>query len=363
MTTNWAVIAGYFSSENVERDEWLGGKASNARHRVRLIARDTPITSWHQRRTKFTPPNEWVLHWKHARQALRSDVDGIITLFPQLPAVAGLQKLLRLTKKPIVAWMFSIPNTEIHPVKSAMARLTLRHVDRFVVHSRGEMDFYREWLRFPEERFVFVPYTTDEASILDWVGDEEPAEPFVAALGSAHRDFPSFFGALEELGIPATVAASRNALDGIDVPEAVETPFEIGKLECHQLAQRARINVVPLLPKPGVCAAGYVTVVEAMYMGCALIVSDCYTMSDYVIDGETGILVPPNDQAALRDAIERLWNDPEECARLGRNARAYALEHLSEEAGAAALHAILDELTAEPHSESGPDGRSLGAAA
>jgi glycosyltransferase involved in cell wall biosynthesis len=42
---------------------------------------------------------------------------------------------------------------------------------------------------------------------------------------------------------------------------------------------------------------------------------------DFVIDGETGITVRPDDVAALADAMCRLLDNPEECHRLGGNGR------------------------------------------
>ena len=45
---------------------------------------------------------------------------------------------------------------------------------------------------------------------------------------------------------------------------------------------------------------------------------------DLVVDGETGLLVPPGTYRALRDALERLLADPQERMRLGSGARATA---------------------------------------
>ena len=47
---------------------------------------------------------------------------------------------------------------------------------------------------------------------------------------------------------------------------------------------------------------------------------------ELVTDEETGLLVPPRDVTALREAVERLLRDPELRERLGRAARARARE-------------------------------------
>ena len=342
--SHWLVLAAYFTDEHVRNNDWLGGMASSEHHDVRLLARDTPIGNWHERKTKFTPPTQWLKHLSHAEAALSSDADGVITLFQHLPAILGLRAAVRPTDTKVISWMFSVPNLDIGPVRSWLTRTAMKNIDKIVVHSTKELELYAEWLGLPESQFEFVHYTTDADAIQVWV-DDEPDEPFVAALGSAHRDFRTFFDAVEQLELPTIVAAGRPALADIEVPALVQTPFDITRADCHRIAQHGRVNVVPLAPKPSIAAAGYVTVVEGMYMGRPLIVSDCYSMRDYVIHEETGILVKPNDVNALRDAIERLWHDEDLRKSLGENAKAYAHEHFSEKAASRALHRMMDELT------------------
>jgi glycosyltransferase involved in cell wall biosynthesis len=52
-------------------------------------------------------------------------------------------------------------------------------------------------------------------------------------------------------------------------------------------------------------------------------------LRDLVLDGQTGLLVPPRDPAALREALERLLDDGELRVRLGRAARERARESFS----------------------------------
>ena len=341
--SKWVVIAAYFNEEHVANDDWLGGRASNDSHTVKLLARANPIGNWHERKKQYTTATGWADHWKHAGDAVDTDADGIITLFQHLPVIIGLKKRLGLTKKPVISWMFTVPDLDVNRAKSALLRASSKRIDKLVVHSTYELDVYAEWLGLPKSQFEFIPYTTDADAIAAWV-DDEPEEPFVAALGSAHRDFPTFFKAVEQLGLPTKVAAGRPALQGITVPPNVETPFDITRADCHVMAQHGRVNVIPLAPKESIAAAGYVTIVEGMYMGRPLIVTDCYSVRDYIIDGETGILVKPNSVSALRDAIERLWHDEALRKELGRNAQAYAQEHFTETAASQALHRMLEEL-------------------
>jgi glycosyltransferase involved in cell wall biosynthesis len=52
-------------------------------------------------------------------------------------------------------------------------------------------------------------------------------------------------------------------------------------------------------------------------------------LRDLVVDGETGIVVPPRDPAALRAALERLLADRELRRRLGAAGRERARERFS----------------------------------
>jgi glycosyltransferase involved in cell wall biosynthesis len=52
---------------------------------------------------------------------------------------------------------------------------------------------------------------------------------------------------------------------------------------------------------------------------------------DAVIEGETGWLVEPRDEAALGEAIARAFNEPDSARTLGRNARRRAVTHFRQE--------------------------------
>lgn len=66
---------------------------------------------------------------------------------------------------------------------------------------------------------------------------------------------------------------------------------------------------------------------EYMAAGRAIVASDLQAWSDVVVDGETALLLPPDDAAAWSEAIDRLRLDCDLRERLGENARKQALEH------------------------------------
>ena len=65
-------------------------------------------------------------------------------------------------------------------------------------------------------------------------------------------------------------------------------------------------------------------VIEAFCRGRAVVGADVGGIRDLVVDGVNGLLVPPDDRAALVDAIVRLLSDRDLADRLGREASAGA---------------------------------------
>jgi glycosyltransferase involved in cell wall biosynthesis len=92
-------------------------------------------------------------------------------------------------------------------------------------------------------------------------------------------------------------------------------------------------------------AFGRVTI-EAMAAGRAVAASNVGGLAEAVVDGETGLLVPPDDPPALADRIVTLMSDAELAARLGRAARDEARTRYSFDRMVAAFERIyLSQLT------------------
>ncbi|QIZ78354.1 glycosyltransferase family 4 protein [Ferrimonas lipolytica] len=68
------------------------------------------------------------------------------------------------------------------------------------------------------------------------------------------------------------------------------------------------------------------TVIEAMVYEVAPIVSDTGGSAELIIHGETGLVVPPSDAAALAAAMTTLWQQPERTITMGKRAKLH-IEH------------------------------------
>jgi glycosyltransferase involved in cell wall biosynthesis len=69
------------------------------------------------------------------------------------------------------------------------------------------------------------------------------------------------------------------------------------------------------------------SLLEAMSAGCAIVASDTAPVREAIHHGETGQLVDFFDPAALAQQVAALCENPTERARLGAQARAFAVEH------------------------------------
>ncbi len=74
-----------------------------------------------------------------------------------------------------------------------------------------------------------------------------------------------------------------------------------------------------------------IVLLEAMAAGRPVIATRVGGNTDLVVDGETGLLVPPEDPAALAAAIERLLADPALSARIAARGQAMVRERYSVE--------------------------------
>ena len=81
---------------------------------------------------------------------------------------------------------------------------------------------------------------------------------------------------------------------------------------------------------------------QAMMVGLPCVTTLVGAIGEIASDGETALIVPPQDPAALAAALARLMDDAALRERLGRNARAFALEHCTLEAMCDAMEEVFE---------------------
>lgn len=81
-----------------------------------------------------------------------------------------------------------------------------------------------------------------------------------------------------------------------------------------------------VLTNPSLSESASYTMIEASLMRRPVIGSRVGGLPDTIVDGRTGLLVPPGDDEALANAVRRLVDDPEVRRRMGREGRSHVLE-------------------------------------
>jgi glycosyltransferase involved in cell wall biosynthesis len=76
-------------------------------------------------------------------------------------------------------------------------------------------------------------------------------------------------------------------------------------------------------------------VLEAMVCGLPVVATNVSSLPELVVDGETGLLVPPDDPAALARGIERALSDPAlGPAGLERARRSFSVQRMADRTAA-----------------------------
>ena len=106
----------------------------------------------------------------------------------------------------------------------------------------------------------------------------------------------------------------------------------------------AIIEALDVLVLPSWIEGLPLVVLEAMAHSKPVVATDVGGTAEAVVDGETGLLVPPRDPPALAAAIRRLLDDPEAARRMGEAGRRRVEERFSAEAMSRRVLEIYDEV-------------------
>jgi glycosyltransferase involved in cell wall biosynthesis len=135
-------------------------------------------------------------------------------------------------------------------------------------------------------------------------------------------------------GLPLVVVGDGPLRDRLPQALGFVPPAEVGGY-----LERAAVVVCPSRRE------GYGVVArEAMAYARPVIATAVGGLPDAVVDGETGLLVPTGDVAALRSALLRLLDDADLRSRLGAAARRVAEERLGLDAAATATVSLFESV-------------------
>lgn len=234
------------------------------------------------------------------------------------------------------------------PLKKRMLIRALRvqgSIDAVIVHTRAQATRALA-LGFSESQVDQVPYQVDADF---WTPDSSAPLSHIASAGQEFRDYLTLMRAVEGMPLDVEIAAGshwstrRKNFGDADTPANV-TVRRRPYVELRSMYAAAHFVVVPLHDVD--FQAGIITILEAMAMGKAVVVSrtrgqtgtvtgplmregDLQDIGEHAWHEATGIYVPPGDPASLQAAIKYLRDRPDLALRMGAAARAHVEAALS----------------------------------
>lgn len=248
-------------------------------------------------------------------------------------------------KKPKwVMYDFSITGLIGHgkSFKQKMLRWLVGKSAGIVTISRHEAEVLRE--RFPRlsKHIEFIPVGVD-LSFFSPRQVQESIEVFAPGLDPC-RDYKTLFAATKD--IPTLVSLSRAIEEGKEPPPPHVRAEFFNADSIRDRYASAKVVVVSVDISNGINdAAGTTTIVEAFAMGKPVIATRTSTTESYIEDGVNGLLVPPRDPQALRNAMQKLLADEALRTTMGKRAREFVEKNCDAERVAERLAAFFRSLS------------------
>jgi glycosyltransferase involved in cell wall biosynthesis len=140
-------------------------------------------------------------------------------------------------------------------------------------------------------------------------------------------------GAFQEAGYEASVRGRIAALgldDAVRVTGFLSNPFPV-------------VRTLDVLAHPALRDPFPLSLLEGMALERPIVASAVGGIPEMLVDGESGVLVPPGDPAALAAALGDLLGDGPKRVRLGAGARERLVTRFSLEGFAATMFTAFDE--------------------
>lgn len=205
-----------------------------------------------------------------------------------------------------------------------------REMDVIFVYSSAQYVFARTDLGIPSDSLSLIPFHADHRFFRP-LREITPRENEICAAGLEWRDYPTLIRAvtdMKQLAVRLAAASPWCKQPSELHPESLPEHISNGSynyLELRTLYAESSFVVVPLCQND--FQAGVTTILEAMAMGKAVIVSGTVGQTDVIAHEQNGLYVEPGDAEGLSRAIQRLCSDSVLRGRLGRSARRWVEEN------------------------------------
>ena len=167
---------------------------------------------------------------------------------------------------------------------------------------------------------------------------EKGHEVLLRALPSVLRQVP--FARLQVCGEGPKKEALQRQAEALGISEQVAL---LGFVE----DVRPVLAAAEVFAMPSLSEGLGVAVLEAMAMGKPVVATDAGGLPEAVVDGETGLIVPPGDAGALTEAILSLLQNPDKARHMGAAGRERALRQFDRSVIVERMLALYNEVLSE----------------
>ena len=265
-------------------------------------------------------------------RALRADYVVINSAPRALYEFCLLRMLVPFARCRVVSLDTVLP---VHPTDTLGHRIGLRLKRRLFTQVHLFIEYFRDTAGYercygmPRHKFRYVPFKINryDRVIRTAVRDEG----YIFCGGNTRRDFATLIEAARELPWPLRIVTMSDAvigghgsrLDERNLPPNVEVIRHDGSASFVDHIAGARIVALPIV-RENISASGIGVYLTCMALGKCVVISSGPAVDGVVPEG-AAIVVPPEDPAALRAAIERAMTDEGLRARTAAAGQAYAL--------------------------------------
>jgi glycosyltransferase involved in cell wall biosynthesis len=209
-----------------------------------------------------------------------------------------------------------------------------RRWDLIAAISRAEAEGMRAALDLAPERVV-VLHTPVDTNFYRPGAPSSGNEGFIQSLGLSYRDYPTLIRAMRrlphvpcQLRVGSTWVSRCGGHEQEQLPPNISLEPFVPPVRLRECYAASRFIVVPIRATTQ-WSAGCTSVQAAQAMGKPVVATRVPGLSEYIVEGETGLLVEQGDDREMGEAIETLWNAPQRVARMGREARQLMQERFS----------------------------------
>lgn len=181
------------------------------------------------------------------------------------------------------------------------------------------------------------------------VAPESKLVTIVANMRSDVKNHELFLRSVKRVGADNEDAIFLIVGEGELQPRYEKMASELGVAEkCRFLGPRSDVGALLAVSDVGVLCSrseGFSNaILEYMAAGLPVVATDVGGAREAVKDGETGFVVPSNDEAALASAISSLLNESDLAVEMGSAGRKAAMERFSDTAQLKAVTSLYNEL-------------------